>query len=166
MKDIKNTFWLILLATTAILSSCKKKDATIEEPEIYTESQVIGQWIYDKIKINGVLQNYEHTEKCGKDSFFFRNRPGQDHQYEEVVYITPTGNCAISQTFMEWKIKGRKLILNFGQQVFTYQIIKLDDISFEVSIKIDYDGDGKLDELELHAIRKPCTDWDHRCQTP
>ena len=158
-KLIYLTFAFILIAF-----SCKKEKQKAKEEIIYSENLVIGQWIYDKIRLNGVLYDYEHIEKCGKDRFYFQNRSGQDHQYEEIRYITPTGNCAISQTNMGWKIKGRNLLLNFGQQVFTYNIIQLDNISFKVSIKTDFDNDGKIDNVEIHSIKKPCGMGDPYCQ--
>ena len=158
-------FGLAILFCTAY--GCKKENTIPkieEEPVFYKESLVIGQWMYDKVKLNGILYDYEHTDRCGKDRFYFVNRPGQEYDYTEIIYITPTGNCAISQTGMDWKIKGKKLLLNFGSQVFTYDIIRLNETNFDVSIKLDFDNDGKVDDLELHAIKAPCTTGDPYCQ--
>ena len=160
------TYFFGLAILLCIAYGCKKENTIKieEEPVIYKESLVIGQWVYDKVKLNGILYNYEHTERCGKDRFYFVNRPGQEYDYTEIIYITPTGNCAISSTGMDWKIKGRKLLLNFGSQVFTYDIIRLNETNFDVSIKLDFDNDGKVDDLELHAIKVPCTAGDPHCQ--
>lgn len=158
----------IILAAIALffVYGCKKEKyiPEAEEPVIYKESLVIGKWIYDKVKLNGILYEYEHIARCGKDRFYFVNRPGQEYDYTEIVYITPTNNCAISQTSMDWKIKGKKLLLNFGTQVFTYDILRLNETNFDVSIQLDFDNDGKIDDLELHAIKESCTTGDPYCQ--
>ncbi len=164
MNAIRKKLIYLTFITALVAFSCKKEKQKAKEEIIYSENLVIGQWIYDKIKLNDILYDYEHVEKCGKDRFYFQNRAGQDHQYEEIRYITPTGNCAISQTNMGWKIKGRNLLLNFGQQVFTYNIIRLDDTNFQVSIKTDFNNDGKIDNVEIHAIKKACTMGDPSCQ--
>lgn len=164
---IPKAYFICLLVLFGVVYGCKKENdipKEEEEPIIYKENLVIGQWVYDKVKLNGVLYNYEHTERCGKDRFYFVNRPGQEYDYTEIIYITPTGNCAISSTGMDWKIKGRKLLLNFGTQVITYDIIRLNETNFDVSIKLDFDNDGKVDDLELHAIKVPCSTGDPYCQ--
>lgn len=164
---LPKAYLICVLVLFGVFCGCKKENSIPqeeEEPIIYKENLVIGQWVYDKIKLNGVLYNYEHTERCGKDRFYFVNRPGQEYDYTEIIYITPTGNCAISSTGMDWKIKGRKLLLNFGTQVITYDIIRLNETNFDVSIKLDFDNDGKVDDLELHSVKVPCSSGDPYCQ--
>ena len=142
-----------LLIFSIILSfSCKKEK--VDEKEIYFENQLIGKWIYNELKINGILYSYQHNPNCQKDRFYFVNRTFQDHDYTEVLYLYT--HCASSITGMDWKLQGRNLILNFGNQLFNYKILRLDHTNLDVSISIDYDRDGKVDDVEIYAIKDPC----------
>ena len=64
---------------------------------------------------------------------------------------------------MVWKLNGENLILNFGKQAFIYRILKLNETNFDVAIKIDFNGDGKEDDVEIYAVRGNCT-HDSYCQ--
>lgn len=140
----------LLLLWLLFLISCKKDNVN----ELYTEDQLIGKWIYNELKINGVLYNYQHQPGCKKDRFYFMNRPGQDHDYTELIYLN--SNCASSGTNMDWKLLGENLFLNFGSQIFRYKILKLNATNLDLSIQIDYDKDGKADNIEIYAIKEPC----------
>jgi hypothetical protein len=164
-KKFRIRFTLLLTVILFLAASCKKDNANKdEETQVYPDNAVIGQWIYDQVKVNGVLSPYQHHPNCGKDRFYFRNQEGQDHDYEEVIYMRQYTYCAIQQTIMKWKIKGNDLILTFGTQSFTYKILRLTYDYFDVSIKVDYNGDGKLDDVEIYAVRKPCQFSDGTCQ--
>lgn len=65
---------------------------------------------------------------------------------------------------MEWRVKGENLILAFGAQEITYKILRLNESNFDVLIRSDYDGDVKLDDLEIYATREKCTGGDPICQ--
>ena len=142
---------LVPLVLILFFYSCKKEKTV----QIYSESQVLGKWIYDGLKVNGTYYPYEHRDKCGKDRFYFVNSPGRDHSYEEIIYAKKD-YCSITQTYLVWQLNGYNLTLNFGKQAFNYHILKLNDTNFDVSIKVDYDGDGKEDDVEIYAIRGVC----------
>jgi hypothetical protein len=79
-----------------------------------------------------------------------------------MIYLN--SNCALSTTNMDWKLKGENLILNFGTQQISYKILRLTQDNFDVQISIDYDGDGKADNLEIYATRESCSTGDPYCQ--
>jgi hypothetical protein len=154
-----------LLLCLVFSFSCKKQ--TPSEPEspevnLYTDQQVIGKWVYQSLKVNGTSYPYPHRSGCGKDRFYFLNRPSQDHDYVELIHLN--SNCALQATNMDWKLKGENLILNFGSQQFSYKILKLTSSNFDVLINTDYDGDGKVDQLEIYATKENCSTGDPYCQ--
>lgn len=46
----------------------------------------------------------------------------------------------------------------------SYKILRLTQHNFDVQISIDYDGDGKADNLEIYATRESCNTSDPYCQ--
>ena len=66
---------------------------------------------------------------------------------------------------MDWKLKGENLILNFGSQQFSYKILRLNSTNFDVLVNTDYDGDGKVDKLEIYASKENCTTDDLTAKT-
>jgi hypothetical protein len=46
----------------------------------------------------------------------------------------------------------------------SYKILTLTRDNFDVQISIDYDGDGKADNLEIYATRESCSTGDPYCQ--
>ncbi|MGM9478900.1 lipocalin family protein [Pedobacter sp. GSP4] len=161
---MKKYLTLLLLCPLLYLSCKKQNSSETQPPEVdrYTDQQVIGKWVYQSLKVNGTAYPYPHRSGCGKDCFYFMNRPSQDHDYVELTHLN--ANCALSTTNMDWKLKGENLILNFGAQQFTYKILRLTQNNFDVLVTMDYDGDGKADNLEIYATRENCTTGDPYCQ--
>jgi hypothetical protein len=158
--------YLTLLSCILFIGmSCKKdKSEPVEPPvvNLYKDEQLIGKWVYQTAKVNGISSPYVHRSGCAKDCFYFLNRTSQDHDYMEMIHLN--ANCAINQTYMKWRVKGENLILAFGAQEITYKILRLTETNFDVLIRSDYDGDGKLDDLEIYATREKCTGGDPFCQ--
>lgn len=161
---MKNYLALLLLCVVFSISCKKKSPVEPEPPEVnlYTDGQVIGKWVYQSLKVNGISYVYPHRGDCGKDRFYFMNSEGQDHDYVELIYLN--SNCALSTTGMDWKLKGENLMLKFGTQQITYKILRLTQSNFDVQISTDYDGDGKADNLEIYATRENCSTGDPYCQ--
>lgn len=61
---------------------------------------------------------------------------------------------------VDWKLNGESHILNFGSQQFSYKILKLRSSNFDVLINTDYDGDNKVDKLEIYATKETCSTGD------
>ncbi|HEA28616.1 MAG TPA: hypothetical protein ENH91_01240 [Leeuwenhoekiella sp.] len=148
---MKKLFFLLMFI---LLTSCSKDDdeQDILPVEPFLDNQVLGGWAYDTFTINGQTLGYPHIEACDKDFFIFRNNEGQDHQYEER--ISSNSNCAITQTFLRWEIKGKMLNLYFGDPlIISYEILSITKNTFTVLLKTDFDEDGMEDEVEIKAVR-------------
>lgn len=156
---------LLTLLIVILAFSCKKghEEPTKEEEivNLYVDSQLLGKWEYIAVKVNGVTSPYSHMKGCQKDAFYFFNQPEKDHDYVEVIF---KANCSTHSSNLDWKIKGENLILNFGPQEFIYKILRLTPKNFDVSINVDFDGDGKIDKVELYFEKGTCQIGDPFCQ--
>lgn len=161
---MKKYLTLLLLSLTFMISCKKKTSGEPEPPEVnrYTDEQVIGKWVYQSLKVNGISYPYSHRSDCGKDRFYFLNRAGQDHDYVELLYLN--SECSSSTTYMDWELKGENLILSFGKQPIIYNILRLTENNFDVQISTDYDAEGEADEVEIYATRENCSTGDPFCQ--
>ncbi|RZJ64578.1 MAG: hypothetical protein EOO47_26920 [Flavobacterium sp.] len=147
---------LIILVTI----SCKKDPSEEELNKIvYNESQILGRWVYESVKLNGILSPYNHRCKT-KDAFYFRNRPGRHHQYDENLF---NANCSATSATTTWRMDGDNLILR-GPKDSYYKIIRLNETNFDVSVTVDFDGDGKLDKVEIYAVKGNCEKNDPNCE--
>lgn len=149
----------ILLSCVLLgLISCSKSDDDVptDPREAYFLETIIGSWSYDTIKVGGQTYSYQHTEGCERDLFQFYNSEGKEFDFEERV-VTNCANCAecaLTQTGLEWELKGNKINLYFGEQlVLVYTIIEVNETKFTYQIEVDYDEGGDKDLLEITGIR-------------
>ncbi len=146
-----------LFGILIIFISCSKGDDESPDPlESYFLENIVGSWSYDTVKINGETFLYQHTENCERDLFQFYNSEGKEFDFEERVVLNCSNcaDCAISQTGLEWELKGNKINLYFGEQlVLIYTIIEVTDLEFTYQVEVDYDEDGDEDLLEITGIR-------------
>lgn len=150
---------ILALLIVAFAFSCKKGKEEEQNKIVYNESQVLGRWVYESIRLNGVSSTYKHNCKT-KDAFYFRNRPGRDHQYDEVLWNI---NCIPTSSTTIWELDGDNLILRGPQDSF-YKILRLTENNFDVSINVDFDGDGKRDKVEIYAVKGACEKSDPNCE--
>jgi hypothetical protein len=147
----KVLFALILLGCIA----CSESEE-VDPREAYFLESIIGSWAYDTVRVDGVTYLYQHTEGCVKDLFQFYNVEGKEFDFEEEVVLNCSNcaECALSQTGLEWKLKGDNIKLYFGSQlVLVYKIIEVDDTKFIYQVELDYDNDGDNDLLEITAVK-------------
>lgn len=150
---------LLGLLLIIVSISCKKDQNEEENKVVYQESQLLGRWVYESIKLNGVSTPYIH--KCiTKDAFYFRNRPGRDHQYDENIF---NANCSASSSSTIWRLEGNNLVLRGPKDTY-YKILRLNETNFDVSLTVDFDGDGKIDKVEIYAIKGTCEKSDPNCE--
>ncbi len=150
---------ILALLIIIVAISCKKDESEDKNTVVYRESQLLGRWVYESIKLNGVNTPYVH--KCrNKDAFYFRNRPGRDHQYDENLY---NANCSSTSGTTIWRLEGENLILRGPKDIY-YKILRLNETNFDVSVTVDFDGDGKVDKVELYAVKGDCEKNDPNCE--
>lgn len=150
---------ILALLIIIVAISCKKDQSEDKNTVVYQESQLLGRWVYESFKLNGVNTPYVH--KCrNKDAFYFRNRPGRDHQYDENLY---NANCSSTSGTTIWRLEGENLILRGPKDIY-YKIIRLNETNFDVSVTVDFDGDGKVDKVELYAVKGDCEKDDPNCE--
>jgi len=149
---------LFIILLIAFLVSCKKSEdpAPNIETKIYEEEQVLGKWVYDKVKINGNLSTYEHQATCEKDRFYLKKYPNYKAYHE---MLSRDANCTFASFYTDWELDKDELILNLGNNSsIKYKILRLDSAHFDVSIRVDYDQDGKPDKVEIYTLKEDCGD--------
>ena len=141
--------------------SCKKKSEEVTT-NIYTESQLKGRWMYKSLKINGISAPYVNKCRVREDSFFLIIRPDQDHLYHDFKYGF---DCLPIQRATTWQLQGNNLILHnlLVNKDAVYKILRLTDTNLNLSITLDYDFDGKSDNLEIYLVKGFCDNNDSLC---
>lgn len=153
----------ILLLLLLGLVSCSKDEYTpVERGNInypsFDTSKMIGAWVYETMTFNGETFLYPHNPNCTKDVFGFFNTEGRRFLYDEIIHVND--ECSVSQTNLEWKVNGDKLIFYFGEQlVLIYTVISIDDDYFIVRRIADFNNDGIEDTLEIKAKREDPFGW-------
>ncbi len=152
---------ILTLLIIIVVISCKKKSEEVTR-NIYTESQLTGRWMYKSLKINGVPAPYVNKCRVREDSFFLIIRPDQDHLYHEIKYGL---DCLPNQMGTTWQLQGNNLILHniLINKDAVYNILRLTDTNLDLSITLDYDLDGKSDNLEIYLVKGFCDANDTLC---
>lgn len=120
------------------------------------KTAILGSWSYDTVKVDGQTYLYQHTEGCSRDSFHIYNEEERPFYFEErtVMNCDNCAECAISQIYLVWKLKGDKLHLFYGEEiVLTYTLITVSEDKLTYQYTTDYNNDGIKDVLEITAIR-------------
>ena len=122
----------------------------------FFKTAILGSWTYDTIKIEGQTFAYQHKENCEPDSFHFYNQEGMPFFFEErtAMDCSSCAECAISQIYLVWKLKGDRLQLFYGDALaLTYTILSVSEEKLTYQVTADYNNDGKKELLEFTALR-------------
>lgn len=142
---MKKYFFLLV---AAILFSCSE-DSAPPEPK-FDSNFLLRGWSYEQYAVDGVFYPYSHEEGCNKNMFGFRNRLGQEYQFEEMLFSTE--NCTVAQTYLEWKAVGDYVKLYFGDNYGgRLKIIELTDEVLHFILEVDTNGDGVAEKQEILA---------------
>lgn len=141
----------IILLAVFMAFSCSSSDDNGPKAPTFNVDLLLKGWAYDKIIIEQGEFDYSHNPGCNLDYFGFRNRPGQEYQFEEIIHTFDY--CASSQTFLEWEPDGDHVNLYFGDYFLgELVIVNLTDNSLEAILEADFDGDGTREQQHFKAI--------------
>jgi hypothetical protein len=153
---------ILTLLIIIVAISCKKDQSEEENKVLYQESQLLGRWVYESLKINGISAPYMNKCRVREDSFFLIIRPDQDHLYHELKFGF---DCLPIHRATTWQLQGNNLILHYllVNRDAVYKILRLTDTNLDLSITLDYDLDGKSDNLEIYLVKGFCDPNDSLC---
>ncbi len=139
---------LFALAILALLFSCNQNDD--DNSPSFNENFLLKGWAYETMWTNGNEIPYPHHDGCYKDHFGLVNSATQPNQFSELIFDLQ--DCGISQTNLEYKLKGNKVALYFGTyHIGDIKVVELTDTFFHGIIEADLDGDGNKDKQEFTA---------------
>lgn len=140
----------LLLLLVFFVFSCSSDDNNGPKPPTFTVDLLLKGWSYDKIIVEEGEFDYPHNPDCYKDHFGFRNRPGQEYQFEEILYAEDY--CSVTQTILDWEPDGDHVNLYFGEYFIGKMIIiELTETSLYCILEADFNGDGTKEQQQIRA---------------
>lgn len=141
---------ILLLAVFMAFSCSSDDDRKLADPKFNVDLLLKG-WAYDQVIIDGFEYEYIHNQACYKNHFGFRNREGQEFQFEEVIFEGEV--CSIISTNLRWEPDGDYINLYFGSYPLgRLKILELTPTMLHGVLEIDFDNDGTRDQQEIKAI--------------
>ncbi|MDD3003326.1 hypothetical protein [Flavobacterium sp.] len=123
-----------------MLASCSSDDggSSVKSSQLTNK-----KWYYNKYIFNGVTSTDVHENiECGKDYSIFK----ENGVLEDAYYMT---NCELYVDENLWTLDGKKLLITSEDGVLTFTISKLTASTLEVTTKVDFDLDGKIDTMKM-----------------
>jgi len=120
------------------LASCSSDDSPS-----YEQSQLLKKWYNVSSVISGVEIPYQDHETCGKDyiEFLANGTANAVDVYSCESGATPSVDNA------PYALKGNKITVISGDDINELTIIKLNETTLHLKIRVDFDDDGDLDTI-------------------
>jgi hypothetical protein len=137
---MKTTFIFSLIFSCFFLfSSCSADDETSENKNSEIQTQLLGNWLYEGLTVNGEFEEPPVEE----GAVFYEFKAGG-------VFIERYENVSETGTY---KLTGNKLSLSIDSETEVYEITKINNSELDLFGKFDVDEEEGLDEVTFHLIK-------------
>lgn len=136
----------LILGVVGLLASCSKDD----DNKSIDVSKLTRKWYSVSERVNGETYPYDDHEVCGKDYVeFMANGTGR---FVDVFACEPT---ATDEFEFDWSRSGNKLVVTSLGVTQEATVVTLNDNTFELKLRYDYDGDGEDDTVYERYTSNP-----------